>query len=51
MRIIAILLVICLWTSLFINFGMINVFLNIATTFVLLKLLNDRKEIIYLDLS
>ncbi|AYX83738.1 hypothetical protein DT248_12210 [Staphylococcus haemolyticus] len=44
MRIIAILLVICLWTSLFINFGMINVFLNIATTFVLLKLLNDRKK-------
>ncbi|PTK40830.1 hypothetical protein BUZ27_08855 [Staphylococcus haemolyticus] len=44
MRIIAIILVICLWTSLFINFGMINVFLNIATTFVVLKLLNDRKK-------
>lgn len=43
MKTISILLVICLWVNLFINFGETDVLLNVATTFVLLKLLKERK--------
>ncbi|EJE55802.1 hypothetical protein Newbould305_2070 [Staphylococcus aureus subsp. aureus str. Newbould 305] len=44
MKTIAIILVICLWVNLFVNLGETNVLLNVATTFVVLKLLKDRKR-------